>query len=230
MSASGQSWKTHGPWQVVSSEGFPMTPNEELVDRLLKDVGRRYRDTTLRSYLVGNDKYRSKRQTALDAVVLYLTSAKATIFQGVNLILFGTPGTGKDHLAIGLARSCAIRGLSARSISGQELFAAAERARRNGHDAIDPGLKTCRILVLSDPLPNAVTPTVPEAKLLMQLLDARYRAALPTIVTANAECEQDLRDAIAGPLEDRVFGGAVTVEMKWPSCRSSSGDKEKGRP
>ena len=207
-----------------------MTPNEELVDRLLKDVGRRYRDTTLRSYLVGNDKYRSKRQTALDAVVLYLTSAKATIFQGVNLILFGTPGTGKDHLAIGLARSCAIRGLSARSISGQELFAAAERARRNGHDAIDPGLKTCRILVLSDPLPNAVTPTVPEAKLLMQLLDARYRAALPTIVTANAECEQDLRDAIAGPLEDRVFGGAVTVEMKWPSCRSSSGDKEKGRP
>jgi len=207
-----------------------MTPNEELVDRLLKDVGRRYRDTTLRSYLVGNDKYRSKRQTALDAVVLYLTSAKATIFQGVNLILFGTCGTGKDHLAIGLARSCAIRGLSARSISGQELFAAAERARRNGHDAIDPGLKTCRILVLSDPLPNAVTPTVPEAKLLMQLLDARYRAALPTIVTANAECEQDLRDAIAGPLEDRVFGGAVTVEMKWPSCRSSSGDKEKGRP
>lgn len=200
-----------------------MTPNEELVDRLLKDVGKRYRDATLRSYLVGNDKHRAKRQGALDAVMKYLVGAKATILRGVNLILFGTPGTGKDHLAIGLARSCASRGLSARSISGQELFAAAERARRNGHDAIEPGLKTCRILVLSDPLPNAVTPTVPEAKLLMQLLDARYRAALPTIVTANAECEQDLRDAIAGPLEDRLFGGAVSIEMKWTSFREKPG-------
>lgn len=207
-----------------------MTPNEELVDRLLKDAGPRYRNATLRSYVVGNDKHRPKRQAALDAVMKYLVSAKATIFRGVNLILFGTPGTGKDHLAIGMARSCAIRGLSSRSISGQELFAAAERARRNGHDAIEPGLKTCRILVLSDPLPNAVTPTVPEAKLLMQLLDYRYRATLPTIVTANAECEQDLRDAMAGPLEDRLFGGAVTVEMRWPSCRSSPLETEKGRP
>lgn len=200
-----------------------MTPNEELVDRLLKDVGRRYSETTLRSYRVGDDKHRAKRQAALDAVVKYLTSCKATIFRGVNLILFGTPGTGKDHLAIGLARSCAVRGLSARSISGQELFAAAERARRNGQDAIEPALKTCRILVVSDPLPNAVTPTVPEAKLLMQLLDARYRAALPTIVTANAENENDLRDAIAGPLEDRLFGGAVIVEMKWTSYREKAG-------
>ena len=220
MSASGQLWKTHGQWQVVSSEGLLMTPNEELVDRLLKDVGRRYREATLRSYRVGDDKHRPKRQAALDAVVKYLTSANKTIFRGVNLILYGTPGTGKDHLAIGLARSCASRGLSARSISGQELFAAAERARRNGQDSIDPALKTCRLLVLSDPLPNAVTPTVPEAKLLMQLLDARYRHALPTIVTANAENEKDLRDAMAGPLEDRLFGGAVIVEMKWTSFRN----------
>jgi len=207
-----------------------MQDNEQKLDRLLRDCGKRYRDVSFRSFQIGQDRNAAKRKAARDAVAGYLTSAQTTLLAGRNLVLYGTCGTGKDHLAIGLARSCAIRGLSARSISGQELFAAAERARRNGHDAIDPGLKTCRILVLSDPLPNAVTPTVPEAKLLMQLLDARYRAALPTIVTANAECEQDLRDAIAGPLEDRVFGGAVTVEMKWPSCRSSSGDKEKGRP
>jgi len=220
MSVAGQLWKTHGPWQVVSSEGHPMTPNEELVDRLLKDVGRRYREATLRSYQVGTDKHRDKRKAALDAAVGYLTGAKTTILKGVNLVLFGTPGTGKDHLAIGIARACAIRGLSARSISGQELFAAAERARRNGQDAIEPGLKTCRILVLSDPLPNAVTPSVPEAKLLMQLVDARYRHQLPTIVTANAENENDLRDAMVGPLEDRLFGGAKIVEMKWTTFRN----------
>lgn len=197
-----------------------MTPNEELVDRLLKDVGRRYHNAMLSTYLVGSDKHREKRKAALDAAVSYLTSAKTTILKGVNLILLGTPGTGKDHLAIGIARSCAIRGLSARSISGQELFASADRARRNGQDAIEPGLKTCRILVLSDPLPNAVTPSVHEAKLLMQLVDARYRHALPTIVTANAESENDLRDAMAGPLEDRLFGGSKIVEMRWTTFRN----------
>jgi DNA replication protein DnaC len=220
MFVAGQLWKTHGPWQVVSSEGLVMTPNEELVDRLLKDVGPRYRDVTLRSYAIGTDRYRDKRKAALDAAVRYLTGAKTTILKGMNLILYGTPGTGKDHLAIGVARSCAIRGLSARSISGQELFAAADRARRNGLDAIEPGLKSCRILVLSDPLPNAVTPSIQEAKLLMQLVDARYRNQLPTIVTANAEDERDLRDAMAGPLEDRLFGGAKIVEMKWTTFRN----------
>lgn len=197
-----------------------MTPNEELVERLVQDAGSRYRGATLGSYQVGTDKHSVKRKAALDAAISYLQNARTTILKGQNLILFGTPGTGKDHLAIGIARFCASRGLSARSISGQELFAASERARRNGLDAIDPRLKSCRILVLSDPLPNAVTPSLYESKILMQLVDARYRERLATIVTANAESEQDLRDAIAGPLEDRLFGGAKVIEMKWTSCRN----------
>jgi DNA replication protein DnaC len=197
-----------------------MEPNEELVERFLRDVGKRYAETTLRSFVVGTDKYRPQRKAALDKAVQYLTSAKTTILCGKNLVLYGTVGTGKDHLAISIAKACCTRGLSARFITGQDLIAAAERARRNGQEAVDPGIRTCRLLVLSDPLPNATTPRADEARHLIQVVDHRYRNMLPTIVTVNATDEKDLRESLRGPLGDRLLGEASTIEMRWPSCRA----------
>lgn len=207
-----------------------MEPNEELVERFLRDVGKRYADTTLRTFRIGTDKYRVLRKAALDKAVQYLTSAKTTILAGKNLILFGSVGTGKDHIAISIAKACCTRGVSARFITGQDLIAGAERAKRNGQETIEPGIRNCRVLVLSDPLPNATTPRADEAKHLIQVIDHRYRHMLATIVTVNAVDEKDVKDSLRGPLGDRLLGEATIVEMRWPSCRSSPLETEKGRP
>ncbi len=205
-----------------------MQDNEQKLDRLLRDCGKRYRDVSFRSFQIGQDRNAPKRKAARDAVVGYLRSAQTTLLAGRNLVLYGTCGTGKDHLAISLAKACCQRGVSARFVTGQEFIAAADRNRRNGLEPVEASYKTCRVLVLSDPLPNATELRSDELRYMMQLVDARYRAELPTIVTANAESREDFETSLRGPLGDRLLGNAIVVEMRWSTFRKVQPEDQRG--
>ena len=120
-------------------------------DRLLQDAGRRYQDATFKSWRIGNDKWSSLRAQARDGVITWLKTRART---GANLVLLGTVGTGKDHLAVAAARVIAEKGFSARYVSALDLIESYYRARRDGQEQIAIGLRHCRVLVLSDPPPN----------------------------------------------------------------------------
>ena len=203
---------------AMSGESM-MSDHDDQVERILRDCGRLYRDVSLKSFQIGDDRSSARKRQALESVISYLKDAKATLLLGRNLVLYGTCGTGKDHLAIAAAKLCCQRGFSARFVTGAELIASAERNRRNGQEPVDPLFKTCRVLVLSDPLPNATELRSDELRYMMQLVDARYREQLPIFVTVNAENEQDLQETMRGPLGDRLLGDAVVVEMRWSTYR-----------
>lgn len=189
------------------------------LDRLLQDAGKRYRDATFRSWNVGNDKWTPLRTQAKDSVITWLqTKAKV----GSNLVLLGTVGTGKDHLAVAAARVIAQHGFSARYVSALDLIESYYRARRDAQEQIPIGVRHCRVLILSDPLPNGFTPSVEDCSIYMRLIDERYRMKLPTIVTCNAKDEGDLRASLGGPLGDRILGSASIITMRWVSYRAGN--------
>ncbi len=193
-----------------------VTPETE---RLLKDAGKRYRDATFASWQVGSDKWSSLRTQARAGVIDWLKNRVRT---GANLVLLGTVGTGKDHLAVAAARVIADRGFSARYVSALDLIESYYRARREGQEQIALGLRHCRVLIISDPLPNGFTPSVEDCAILMRLVDERYRRKLPTIVTCNAKDQDDLRASLGGPLSDRLLGSASVIMMRWVSHRAGN--------
>lgn len=192
-----------------------MTPEFE---RLLQDAGKRYRDATFSSWKCGDDKFAAARNDARHNVLHWLRNRAKT---GANLVLIGTVGTGKDHLAISAARVIAENGFSARYVSALDLIESYYKARREGQEQIAIGLRHCRVLVLSDPLPNGFTPSVEDCSIYMRLIDERYRLQLPTIVTCNARDLEDLRNSLGGPLADRLTGDATVITMRWKSHRGN---------
>lgn len=199
---------------------------EELRLRLMRDAGRRYADASFRSFSIGNDKFTARRKDALQQAVSYFRSGETTILKGKNLVLYGTIGTGKDHLAVAVAKACCACGLSARFVTGQAIVESGDRSRRYGPDVVDQGVRTCRVLVLSDPLPNAADLSDSETRHLLHLVDHRYRNLLPTIVTANACSREELMEFLRGPLGDRLLSGSTVVEMRWPSHRDSQNSRQ----
>lgn len=189
------------------------------LDRLLQDAGKRYRDATFQSWSTGNDKWTPLRKCARDGVIAWLKTKART---GSNLVLLGTVGTGKDHLAVSAARVIAEHGFSARYVSALDLIESYYRARREGQEQIAIGVRHCRVLILSDPLPNGFTPSVEDCSIYMRLVDERYRMKLPTIVTCNAKDQEDLRASLGGPLSDRILGSASVITMRWVSHRAGN--------
>ena len=64
-------------------------------------VGPRYADATLDNYTTDTES----QESALRSILAYADDMKHEVMDlGTNIVLFGSTGTGKDHLLIGLAR------------------------------------------------------------------------------------------------------------------------------
>jgi DNA replication protein DnaC len=112
------------------------------------------------------------------------------------LSLLGTPGLGKTHLAVGIARSIAVHnGVRVRFMRGDEIL---ERYRASydketaveTEGAIDSELQRVPLLILDDLTTTAATDWA--TKKLLGLVNHRYQELKWTIVTAN-EVDLDSR-------------------------------------
>jgi DNA replication protein DnaC len=190
----------------------------EVVQALATKLGRRY--SPARATLA---TYRVKYQEQSEALHL-LTPVATDPANAGNLVLYGSVGTGKDHLLAALLYAAAHAGLSAAWVNGQEVYSRFRDAMdtKTSEASLMADFTRPDVLGISDPIPPVVDPNKPAAwrtELLFRVLDARYRDMKVTWVTCNAEDPKDAAAKLSEPVFDRLKDGAVLVPCFWPSFR-----------
>lgn len=179
----------------------------------------RFTDRSLDSYEAATDR----QHKALASCREYAENFDKHYRDGRCLMLMGLPGTGKTHLACGIANYL-IResGMSAvyRTVGGMliELKSTYERNSEHSEAEIMRGLTTPDLLVLDEI--GATKPTEFELATLFAVINARYEQKLPTLIVSNLP-PKELAGAIGDRCVDRLReGGGIVVGFDWESARS----------
>ncbi len=184
----------------------------------LAQRGTAYRDCSLANYEIYDDAQRPVTR-ALEA---YADDLGTNIDLGRGLFLYGSSGTGKDHLLAAMARA-AIIGFGRRVtwVSGQQLFGRIRDAMNGDYteESLVVLYSSVGVLILSDPSPIFGDVTPHQANMLYRIVDARGNFGRPTWTTINVESRDEAIRKIGGPIVDRLMFNAVRLKCQWPSYR-----------
>lgn len=187
-------------------------------ERMVRIVGERYADCGFTTFNVGDDAFTHKRKAAKNLALQYATTIAEQRAAGRNLILVGSVGTGKDHLAAAVVRTIVGHGMSVAYARGSVL--ANEMLAVLKCDPLPDKYATRDFLVVSDIEPRGDKETsVFFQTSILDLVDERYRAKLPTIITSNIETRDAMNKAIGKRTMDRLCEDAVIIKMCWDSYR-----------
>jgi len=185
-------------------------------------LGKRYHPTlaSLDTFKV----YHKAQQPALDALRAFAAGVKGAVEAGRGLVIYGTVGTGKDHLLAAVLYAAVRAGFSASWVNGQDIFGRFRDAMDSGESeaGVIREMADHAVLGISDPIPPVVDPSKPgawRAELLYRVLDARYRQCKPTWVSLNAMSAEDADAKLSAPVFDRLRDDAALVPCFWPSYR-----------
>jgi DNA replication protein DnaC len=143
------------------------------------------------------------------------------VANGTNVLLFGPPGVGKTHLAIGLGRACVQAGYSVLFVTATELVAALDKAHAEGRLADRLAHYAKPKLLIIDEL-GYLPFDKRAANLLFQLVVRRYEKTA-TLITTNQMVTQwgavfgD--EMIAAAMLDRLLHHSQTLVIQGDSYR-----------
>jgi DNA replication protein DnaC len=108
------------------------------------------------------------------------------------LVFTGSYGTGKTHLAAAIANACYERGQPAYFVVVPDLLdhlrATYSPDSRVAYDELFEAIRTAPVLILDDLGAHSSTPWAQEK--LYQLINHRYNARLPTVITTNLRLDE----------------------------------------
>lgn len=172
----------------------------------------------------GENIDRTDRKYAAAGIPMRYISADADlmgwddeIMRGGSLYIHGPFGTGKTRFACALAKRLIDRGVSARFENAGHLMAEI-KAMYGGRssDAMERAY-ACRVLVLDDL--GKEQPTPHSMAMLYELIDSRYMAGKPIIVTSNFDRSELMRrwaqadEATAESMVSRLCDGTECLFM-----------------
>jgi DNA replication protein DnaC len=127
------------------------------------------------------------------------------------LVLLGGPARGKTHLAAAIANACQARGQAAFFVVVPDLLdhlrATYSPDSRVTYDELFEAIRAAPLLVLDDLGAQSSTPWAQEK--LFQVLNHRYNARLPTVITSNLTLES--LEAFEPRIGSRILDQRVSV-------------------
>jgi DNA replication protein DnaC len=189
-------------------------------DMMVRLVGMKHATCWFDNYNVGDDEYAGLRQSALNKARQYAIDLRDDPRSGANLILLGSCGTGKDHLAVSVLRAAISYKMSVRYIRGSVLCSECRQHTLDTGRDVPRDIASIDLLVISDIEPNAnKNATDFEERALLELIDYRYTQMLPTVVTSNKKNRSELSTCIGLRTVDRLWECGTRVVMNWGSYR-----------
>lgn len=186
--------------------------------RFCERRGKRYEACSFENFeIVTNES-----KAAVEKLTRWTSSFPFPINRGENLILFGTVGTGKDHLLVAAAKRAFMFGYFVNCISGAAMFAELRKSFSNETNTSEHDLvrtfSEAEILAISDPLPPSDL-TDYQRSTLYRIFDERYSNQLPTWVTVNVPDRETLYSRIGEATGDRLVDDALAIAFDWESYR-----------
>ena len=191
----------------------------ERIERYKKSgVPERYYNESLDTYQVTNEM----QKTAAQAIGEFLREIKCGAFR--TLVLIGTAGTGKTHLACGTVREYGGKYATAPDIVEEIRRAKSFSADQTEKQIID-NYSHVKLLVV-DEIGRGIAAT-DEKYMLYQIINARYNTRKPTVLISNFT-KADFLKYIGVAAADRLVESGDIVEMNGESFRKIRRQNEAG--
>lgn len=189
--------------------------NEQLIGRAA--IPRRFTDRSLQNYNAENEGQRR----ALNAATRYAETWRENMEHGTSLIMCGNPGTGKTHLAVGIAKHIMADG-------GTAMFTRVIDMARTVKECYNrDAVKTERQVIADFARPDLLIldevghqhGSDTERMILFDVINARYEACRPIILITNLGLS-GLREYLDERAQDRLReGGGRVIVFDWQSQR-----------
>lgn len=193
------------------------------VTDLLDEAGiaRRFEDCEFDNYLEVNPTAAKN----LAACRRYADNWPEVLESGMSLVLSGSCGTGKNHLAVSIAKNIIRTHLARVEITDvMRLTRAVKSTWRHDADISEESVlehySSLDLLIIDEV--GVQFGSSAEMAILHEVISARYESILPTILISNLPFEQ-LKEFISPRVADRVTEGERNhLAFNWPSFRGST--------
>lgn len=175
------------------------------------------------------DNYQAVNQDAaknLSACQRYAASWPERLNAGTGLVMTGNCGTGKNHLAVSMAKGVIRNYLAKVEITDvMRLIRAVKSTWRHNAGSTEEEVieyfASLDLLIIDEVGVQFGSPA--EMTILQEVINARYESILPTILISNLTFDQ-LKETIGERIVDRVTdGGRNRLAFGWGSYRSITG-------
>jgi len=184
--------------------------------RVQSEAGGHYAEAAVANWRAETERQKQVRAAVVEDCRSIAERVKAC--EGV--LLYGPVGTGKDHLAMGIAKAACLAGLAVRWLRGQEWFGSLRDAMDSDKTERDifRGL-ACDVLVLSDPLPPMGALTQYQASMLYRLIEDRYAHGGVIVATVNVANDEEADSRMGAQTWDRLKDRSWMIRCEWKSFR-----------
>jgi len=193
--------------------------------------GKRFREKTFDTYQVyGPEAQRNWMESCARACRQYAENLGKALSGGLGLVLVGNSGTGKNHLVYAIAREVVKADYKLEVRTFLELMGEIRTCWdfhvQKEQEIIDRYVSV-DFLILEEIGIQFGSPT--EKIYLFEIIDQRYKAAKPTILTSNLT-EREFREYIdfdgKQRIWDRLYETAIVLHFNWPSYRQTAAGKK----
>ena len=176
----------------------------------------RYRTRSLKTYAVENPR----QKVAFEIAQTYATNISRNVREGANLVFIGNVGTGKTHLACGIARAALDAGHSALYLRVADLIGMVREAWRPDSKKSERKVyrEICDVDLLVIDEVGVQAGSENEQQILFNVINSRNEQMRPMILISNLTVD-GIKKLLGERSHDRIAENGRAVIFDWDSYR-----------